>query len=779
VTRDYLLGTAVTLFATISLGYVQWAEAQAAVDSADRTATNSASPTVSTGLEEIVVTAQRRSENEQRAALPITAFSGGMLAQLGVTDPQALSLLVPSVTVGEFGPYTQVFLRGIGDFGGTPLSQSPVAVNLDQVYQASPALTGNFLYDLDRVELLRGPQGTLYGRNASGGALNIITKKPDFDSVNGYVTVGGGNYSAGQFEGAVNIPVSENLAVRAAAQVLTHDGYYEDGYDDNKQQGGRIEALYRPISDLSILVTADYEHQGGRGAGSSLTPNPVPGNPWIGVSSPPSNAVIFNTPGIGPLLRPAADNGFNHIDTYGVTSDLEWDLGPVTLSVIPAYRYYDVNVVTYDTGNYDLVSAPERQYSIETRLGSSTDGPLKYTVGAYYFKQSGSGVYGVDFGPLIEQLVVPISLTTEESAAVFGQATFSLTEALRLTGGLRYTYEDQSLESNLVTSPSFSTVTFSYNPCSAAQATVPVPRGTGFLPGAPYFCSSSANGHQTTNRGNWKAGIEYDLAAQSLLYFTAGTGFKAGGFSQGAPPNTFGPETLTAYELGSKNRFLDNTLQVNAEAFLWKYNDQQVSQTGVVNPPPILGYLVRNAGQATLYGIDFDVHYRFTSHDTFSLAVEYLDTNYGRYEFQSLSFLANPATTGCNVTNLDPFDVSVNCAGKPLVRAPLWSGALEYAHVFDLRNNGSLTFSARTKLSTGYYTSPVYVRGPGYQSSFSDSSIDLTYAAPKHWLFTGYVNNVENKAVSVGSFENGFVPGVFYNSLMPPRTYGLRATYKF
>jgi iron complex outermembrane receptor protein len=772
--RRYLSSTAVTL--AVWLIYAQSVEAQTSVDSAAGAPANSAS---TSGLEEIVVTAQRRSENEQRAALPIMAFNGGTLAELGVEDPQALSLLVPSVTVGTFGPYSQVFLRGIGDFGGTPLSESPVAVNLDQVYQASPALTGDYLYDLDRVELLRGPQGTLYGRNASGGALNVITKKPDFDSLSGYVTVGGGNYSAGQFQGALNIPVTEDFAVRASGQVLTHDGYYNDGYDDDKRQGGRIEALYRPDNDLSILLTADYEHQGGRGAGASLTPNPVPGNPWIGVSSSQSNAVISTTPGVGPLLRPAADNGFSHIDTYGVTSDVEWDLGPVTLSVIPAYRYYNVNVVTYGSGDYDLVSSPEHQYSVETRLGSSTDGPLKYTVGAYYFSQSGRGDYGVDFGPVIEQLLVPISHTSDESAAVFGQATFSLTNAFRLTGGLRYTYEDKTLNSDLVTSPSFSTTTFSFNPCSVAQSTVPVPQGTGFLPGAPYFCSSSANGRLTTNRVNWKAGVEYDLAAQSLLYFNAGTGFKAGGFSQGAAPNTFGPETLLAYELGSKNRFFDNTLQANVEAFLWKYNDQQVSQTGVINPPPELGYLVRNAGQATLYGLDFDAQYRLTQHDTFSMAVEYLNTNYGRYQFQSLSFLANSATTGCKVTNLDPVDVTVNCAGEPLVRAPEWSGTLGYAHTFDLPNVGSMTFSVRTKLSTGYFTSSDYEQGPGYQSSFSDTSIDLTYTAPKHWVLTGFVNNVENRTVSVGSFENGFVPGVFYNTLMPPRTYGARATYNF
>jgi iron complex outermembrane receptor protein len=159
--------------------------------------------------------------------------------------------------------------------------------------------------------------------------------------------------------------------------------------------------------------------------------------------------------------------------------------------------------------------------------------------------------------------------------------------------------------------------------------------------------------------------------------------------------------------------------------------------------------------------------------------VEYLHTNYDSDEFPSLAFLSNPATTRCKVTNLDPVDVSVNCAGKPLVRSPNWSGNAAYQHVLELSNNGSLAFAARTKFSNGYYTSFDYVPGRGYQSSFTNTSIDLTYKAPKHWVLTGYVKNVENRAVSVGAFENGFVAGVFYNSLNPPRTYGLRATYNF
>jgi iron complex outermembrane receptor protein len=731
-------------------------------------------------LDEIIVTAERRSENAQRTPIAIKAINGATLQQQGINNAQSLSVLVPSVTVGTYGPYSQVFLRGIGDFGGTPVSESPIAVNLDQVYQASPALTGSYFYDIDRVELLMGPQGTLYGRNASGGALNIITKQPDFSGLNGYVSVGFGNYSAGQFEGAVNIPVNSDLAIRASGQVLSHDGYYQDGYDDDRRQGGRLEALYRPTSGLSILLVGDYEHQGGKGGGASITPNPIPGNPWIGVSDPRSNAVIAAVPGLGPFLPPVRDDGHNHVDTWGIMSNVEWDLGPVTLALIPAYRYYDIDVVTYTSGNFDRVVSPQHQYSVEARLGSATDGPLKYTLGVYYYNNAGDGFYAADFGPVVEQILHTVAHTSDESAAAFGQATFSVTDTLRFTGGLRYTYERKTIDSGLVSSPTFSTTTFSFEPCLPVQTTVAAPQGVGFLPGSSFFCTSSADGRLTDNKVTWKAGLEYDLAPQSLLYLTAGTGFKAGGIYQGGAPNTFAPETLLAYELGSKNRFLDNTLQVNLEAFFWKYNDQQISSIGVINPPPVLGYLVRNAGESTLAGLDLDIQYRFTAHDTVSLSAEYLHTNYGRFEFPSLSFVSNAVSTGCKVTSVDPVNVDVNCAGKPLVRAPEWSGSASYEHVFDLSNIGSLTFGARTKVSSGYYTSFDYVPGPGYQKSFTNSSIDLTYISPKQtWLLSAYVKNIENSAVSVGSFENGYIQGVFFNSLAPPRTYGVRARYNF
>ena len=773
--RLQLFSTAAIVLVSASSAYAQ---SSAPASPAPSTATPQASETFS--LEEVIVTAQRRSENIQQVALPITAIGGEALAQRGVNNVQGLSSLVPTLTVGTYGSYTQVFLRGIGDFGGTPLSESPIAANLDQVYQASPALTGGYFYDIDSIELLKGPQGTLYGRNASGGALNIITKKPNLDGFEGYVKAGYGNYQAHQIEAALNVPLGDNFALRAAGQILGHDGYYNDGYDDDKRKGVRVGALYRPRDTFSVLVTADYEHQGGRGAGFSLTPRPVPSDPWIGPSDPRNNAVIASTPGIGPFLRPVGDDGFNRVSTWGVTANVDWDLGPVTLTVIPAYRRYKVDLLTYTAGGYDRVSSPEHQFSLETRLGSANSGPLKYTIGAFYYDQSGSGFYGIDFGPFVEQFEILIHKTTDKSAAAFFETTYSLTPTLRLTGGLRYTYEKKTLASDLVGSPSFSTTTFSFLPCSAAQTTVPVPQGTGFLPGASYYCSSPANGALKVNRETWKLGIEYDVAPQSLLFFTVATGFKAGGFSQGAAPNTFFPEKLLAYELGSKNRFLDNRLQVNVEAFLWKYSDQQVSQTGIINPPPVLGYLVRNAGQATLSGVNLDVQYHATSNDTLRLAAEYLRTNYDSYEYQSLSFLTNAGTTGCAVSNLDPVNVMVDCSDKPLVRSPKWSGVVSYEHVFDLPNNADLKFEVSSRLSAGYYTSFDFVRGPGYQSAFSNTALNITYDPPgREWSITAYVKNIENEATSVGAFQNGFVAGEFYNSLAPPRTYGVRAFYKF
>src|ERR1700737_2431535 len=216
-------------------------------------------------LEEIVVTAQRREENLQRAAIAVSAITGSLMSDANAIKVQDLTQLVPSLQVSTAaGPYPLFYLRGVGNFNGNAFSDAAIAFNVDGVYISRPSSTSGTFYDLDRVEVLKGPQGTLYGRNATGGAINVITHEPT-DELSGEATIDFGNYGAKNFNGVLNAPLSPTVAARLSVQSTQHDGYMSDGTDDDKGRAARLRVKVTPNDALTIDTSADYYHQGGKG----------------------------------------------------------------------------------------------------------------------------------------------------------------------------------------------------------------------------------------------------------------------------------------------------------------------------------------------------------------------------------------------------------------------------------------------------------------------------------------------------------------------------------
>ena len=253
-----------------------WAEAPVAPDpaqhvgsgSTDTTPAANQAPTTSNGLQEIVVTAQRRAENLQRAAIAVTAVSGAALLEAGVTNATRLDTLVPGLTVTGSGSNNVYFLRGVGNFTTTPVSDPAVAVNYDGVYTGR-ASAGFSFFDLERVEVLKGPQGTLYGRNATGGAINILPVRPKLGELSGYGVASYGNYNALQLEGAINAPLGENGALRVSGSVINRDGYLKDGTGDDKSKALRVQMMSKLTPSLTVRLSGDYTHLGGAGVGTT------------------------------------------------------------------------------------------------------------------------------------------------------------------------------------------------------------------------------------------------------------------------------------------------------------------------------------------------------------------------------------------------------------------------------------------------------------------------------------------------------------------------------
>ena len=738
------------------------------------------------GLEDIVVTAQRRSENLQRAAVPVSAVSGDALISAGISETANLTKLVPSLVVQPAGgSTTNFYLRGVGTLQGNAFGENPIAFNFNGVYIARPTAPVGTFFDLERVEVVKGPQGTLYGRNATGGAINVLPKRPRLVQAGGDLTVEYGNFDSKKASGAVNLPLGDIAAVRLAGQVVDRDGYLSDGTGDEKGQAARASILLKPMDAFSVVLVADYFYQGGKGGGSVLLPGSAfpsffPGyaapdpSERIGGSDPRSlaalNAFAATLPappfcgGRGNLIRNGCiagprDDAFIDGDFYGVSATFEGDVGFGTLTLIPAYRKSKVDFLTYVPGFRAESQENNDQVSVEARLASNIDQRLKYVIGAYFFAEDQKAENFFFQGNLITTRFRP-RLNTE-SRAVFGQATFDVTEAIRVVGGARYTDESRKQSTAL------------------ASGGLPGPVFPPFRPPFP--------GELDFSKVTWKAGLEWDVAPRSLLYANVGTGFKAGGFFVGAPPaNTFRPEEITAYTLGSKNRFLDNRLQLNLEAFYWDYKDQQISIVSGTQAPIgfVPGLITVNAGQARIYGAEAELQFAVTPADIFTANVQYLNGEYSSLQFSAFSASGAPPRTGCAVTGSRAAPPTagrlydVDCSGRPTLNSPEWTANLAYEHTFQLSGDLELVFGARTRLETSRFLNVDYLpeqRQDGYMSS----DAFLTLEGPgDRWSLTGFVNNIEDETILAGAFQRPGIP-VVYGSLRPPRTYGLRASVRF
>lgn len=750
------LGTGAVLLSVMMIGSAAAAEPSsnegAAGQGTAALGTATAASAEAEGLQEIVVTAARREETIQKSSLAIQAVSGDQASTAGLVQVTDLSKLVPGLQVGMNGGSSQIFIRGVGDFSANALSNPGVAFNVDGVYVGRPEAVNSNFYDISRVEVLKGPQGTLYGRNSSGGAINLITNSPTLDEVKGTLNIESGNYDLYHIDGAINIPISNTLAIRAAFNKVSRNGYLSDGTDDDQEEAMRLKALWHPNDDFSVIFSVDGAKVGGKGAGYVYLPGAPGAGRWEAEASNRSNAYYASFPGstgVNPILGDSKqDNKF-----LDASAQMDWNLGFATLTVIPAYRHGDTYDLSHDA-QLQEISDKSDQETFEARL-SHTDETIKWVAGAYYFHESNPGKVHIDVGPTVLYTKI-LYQPTGTSYAAFGEGTVSVTNQFRLIGGARYTTEKRSLNGIFYISPDN---------------------------GASFIDHENFNGDVTFNSVTWKGGAEFDVTPENMLYFTASTGFKAGGLTQTtSPDNVYQPEKLLAYELGSRNRFLDDTMQLNLEVFRWKYTDQQQSlltfdDTGSVN------FLTTNAGAATLYGFNMDLTDKFTRHDTLHLAAEYNHSRYSSFILQVPSVLFDPVASGCKDIGNVPGPVlplaQIDCAGYSVPHAPEWTGIVDYSHDFDLTNGGAIQLGASARLSSWAWLAVDFVpeeRAP----AFHVLNADLSYMTPnRSWSVTGYVRNITNATEYTGGFLSAQVPEIFSANINPPRTYGVQLHLHF
>lgn len=707
-------------------------------------------------LGDIVVTAQRRSESQQRAAISVTARTGDQLLTQGVNSIQQLSSVAPALQITPAtGTYTWFAVRGVSNTGANAFADPAVAVNLDGVYLATPTVLEGLLYDLDRVEILKGPQGTLYGRNATAGAINIITKQPDFD-FGGDATLEVGNFASVFGQGALNVPVTDGIAIRFAGMGSKRDGYFSDGTSDSNLVAGRVSLLFKPSDNFRFVVIGDFADQRGRGTGSTVIKDCggaqcYVGGVWTGLAD--------QSAAFAPIA-PKSHKTYLNNNYRGVSTQLQWDNPLGTLTMIGAHRWSDVDYYTHTTGILISEQQKPEATSFEARLASRGEGLIRWLVGTYYLdttmrsRSVSENGAGRSFGD-------QRTYTGGTAWAGFGQLTIAPTETLRLVGGLRYTTEKK-----------FSR-TQRYNVLNTVGPDPIIP----LTPtSAPIY---SVDESHRWNSATWKLGVEWDVGTRSLLYANASTGFKAGGFFSGPPGNdSYAPEKVTAYVAGSKNRFLNNTLQVNAELFYLDYRDQQISYTKIVGAASVS--VTENAGRLTAKGAEVEVNWFPLRNTQLGANVQYLDTEYNSLVY----FTPSPpaAQSLCELTPGQPGGTTrVNCNGLDALQSPKWSMTGSIDQTVPLANGGKMIARANVLYETERYNHISYVPTT-ISPANARLDLSLTYEAPGGaWRVTAYGRNVTDTVTPTyilpppGFNQNA----AFVAVLKPPRTYGLRVQGKF
>ena len=766
--------------------------------------TNAGASTITTAapqssrLGEVVVTAQRRSENLQHAAVSVDAVSGTDLIRNGVTDSTTLSSLVPGLAVvSSGGGVVSYFVRGVGNFAETPVSNPAIAFNLDNVYIGRPVASTGPFFDLDRVEVLKGPQGTLYGRNATAGAINVLPTKPVIGQFGGYVDASYGNYDAYDVEGAVNAPVGDRTAIRLSAALVGHNAYLSDGTSDEDTKAVRLQVLSRITPKLSARISFDYADIGGVGGGSNYVDtyryNPATGqfavrNSGLGASRglyDPASQAFLETTTAGTAKRlngPLAPYPFQNNKLWGVHAEIVYDTGFGTLTLIPSWR--PTSVATFSalpSFGYQL-NEHDDDYSAELRFAGKRISLFDYTFGALYFRESEKSNFEVNAQSVQDYENFDNSTT---SYAGFGRLTAHLTDQLRLVGGVRYSSD--ALGSGASTTglahvclaPGCPTGSlFPFTTTLAAQP-VPYPAKPGVALAGPGLIVSrtgetiniSEGNHRTTYRG----AIEYDLTPQSLLYGSVETGYRSGGFNTAAGFSTYQPEYITAYTVGSKNRFLDNRLEANAEFFVWNYRNQQVSHLAA-DLAGNIGNITQNVGRSINQGVELEGRYLLTPSTVLTANVQYLDAHYGDYVYD-VPVLAGVPYTGCRVSPVSAALLQVNCSGKSSYNSPQFTldlGAQQTWRFGDYQLVGFVNTQYLTDRYIGFDYQPSEL-APSVWRTNAQLTLSPTYAK---WSIAVFAQNLEDNRFPTQAVANPFASTVV-DTTAAPRTYGVRVSTRF
>jgi iron complex outermembrane receptor protein len=668
-------------------------------------------PVTGTELAEITVTATKRSENLQRVPVTVSAVSGDTLSALAIDEQAALPQISPSLSANNGSGFFSPYIRGVGTQYANLGLESSVATYFDDQYVSRPVAGLTSFTDVARIEVLKGPQGTLYGRNSAAGAIRIITNDPT-NQFEAKASIGYGAYDRKLLEGMINIPITPVLSARVAVSYDKRRGFVDDvdpghptapDVEDRDRYLVRGKLLFQPNDDFKVKLSVDYSHK-----------NDTEGQGFINIDSSAPTQVGLALGGVAPtgFYQTSMNNGGQNADPLfskllqtGVQLRADWTLPFATLSAISTYRSSALGVFSdVDTTNIPYFQLTyfehSKALSDEFQAISSDAGKLQWVAGLYYYREYGGNdihlfgeqfddSFGVPYGPNVGQstggpVVNAYAAVNIRSLAPYFELSYHFTDQFYLTLGARETWEHKELSTNRV----FAT-------------------GVGATP-IPIF---SEDDYRTDfNKFTPKATLSYEPTANSLVYLTYSQGFKSGGINTPtfAPANTIRPEVLNDYEIGLKSEF--RRVRFNAAAFYYDYKNLQVQITDQSTG----GNLVENAASARIYGLETEITTKVADGFEVGVGASYLHARYENYIGQAS--VAAAGTPACSAAG-GPATLAAPClgyvletadfSGRPMLNAPTFSGYVHPQYTIALPGAvGSLSLNGLLSYSTKYYYVP-------------------------------------------------------------------------
>jgi iron complex outermembrane receptor protein len=752
------------------------------------------------GLDEIIVTAQRRSESLQDVPVSVTAFSQEDLAKQQLNTVQDLLRVVPSAqrTINRGDPTSLLLgLRGVPTAVLTMLQDSSVGVYINGVYIARTQGQGLGVVDMHGVEVLSGPQGTLFGRNTIGGLINLNTARPK-DEFGGYLSATYGNFETINAEAVVNLPLQDDLGLRVVYSHQQHDGYLKNSFAGGVDQKAlnaeyvRGTLAFTP-DDWDIAVIGDYAENNSINTATNVR--------YVLPNSASATAFLWQRPTADIFDVYTAQRDRLIVKNWGVSGIISKAFGDLTVKSVTGYRNLRtsanlapfpgvspglpnsaapggnpiplVRILNNGADFYNSISQELQVY------GKAFDGKLNYIAGAYYFRERGRDSFAVEALPNIslnvggvvrpvQSLTMNTYIAENESLGLFGQLTYEVVPGLRVTGGIRYTRDTRAADQttyNYATPGEFR--------AGALNCLVPADFSPTVSATYPYCVGSPPT--IKDDFVPWTVGVDYRASDDVLLYAKVSRGFRSGGQGTGGTPDPsffsgFSPEQLTSYEGGFKGEFLDRHLRVNVAAY---YSDYKNVQQSILQVPAggRSGLLkIVNGGDARIWGGEFNLTLLAGDRLRFNAVAGYTNAKYTSGPFKD----GGPAFAGG--PNFIP--------NTPYLQTPEWTLAVSADYPVDLGDSATLNLHADYNLRSDVYFSRLFANMPEFNRNLVQDgfgllnamiTLDLKNTPLSASVFAKNIGNVRY----TDTIQEGLSLGGIYQFPGDPRTYGLTLKYRF